>query len=211
MYAPNKTYAVFELCFSRGYLLIIIGGGLSGSYQVCDTHLHKGLESDYTNAEMIKLLALAERFPGSLPALEREDCIETLQQLWKDPDRHVKASVGFLHNMISNALDGSQDVYASHHIAQIWQKLGMCTFRAQALAEIDALVREGFEWNARSVYDVIGTYEESGILDSLDDEDEGDPLLEDPGGEFVRVHNASCFAFVACRRRILLRVCCRSA
>ena len=33
------------------------------------------------------------------------------------------------------------------------------------------------------VYDVIGSYENTGHLDTLDDEDEGDPALEDPGPE----------------------------
>ena len=46
-YAVHLMPEVRKALWSRGYILVIIGGGITGFMQVNDTHLHKQLKSEY--------------------------------------------------------------------------------------------------------------------------------------------------------------------
>ena len=186
LYAPNKTQAVWDCCWGRGYVRVLIGGGLSGCVQVNDTHCHGPLSKDYQAAEMQILMNLSEEFPDYLPSLSKNDCINILLPLWCSPKRHEYAARGFLDNMLTNALDGSQDALASESIRKLWLDLDMDGFRAQAMCEVTAMVGEGLEWTSRSVQDLVGDYVKNGFLDDMPDEDEGDLPEDDPGQALVK-------------------------
>ena len=55
-YGPRSGGAVFELCWSLQYVLILIGGGAAGAIQVMDTHLNHALVERYTDLEMLDFL-----------------------------------------------------------------------------------------------------------------------------------------------------------
>ena len=55
-YGPHVDSTVFELCWTRQYVLILIGGGVTGVLQVMDTHLHYPLSQRYTELEMVDLV-----------------------------------------------------------------------------------------------------------------------------------------------------------
>ena len=46
-HAVHLMPEVREALWKRGYVLVVIGGGITGFVQVNDTHLHRGLESEY--------------------------------------------------------------------------------------------------------------------------------------------------------------------
>ena len=180
-YAPNKTQAVWDACWRKGYIRVVIGGGLSSCVQVCDTKLHGDLSRDYVDGETIMLMIVAGRHPDFLPALKREDCVGLLRPLWEAPERHVTASRGFKENMLTNSFDGTEDALASTAIARLWHDLNMDSFRKQAIEEATAFVTaEGFVWSSMAVQDLVGAYQETGFLDEIDD-DEGDLIEDDPG------------------------------
>ena len=46
-YAVHLMLNVEKAFWNRGYILVIIGGGITGFVQVNDTHLHEHLKSEY--------------------------------------------------------------------------------------------------------------------------------------------------------------------
>ena len=50
-YAVHLMPEVRQAFWNRGYILVIIGGGITGFVQVIDTHLHKPLKSEYRKKE----------------------------------------------------------------------------------------------------------------------------------------------------------------
>jgi len=73
-YGPHADDAVFDLCWSRMYVILLIGGGVTGILQVPDTHLHAPLSRRYQDLEMLDLGATARESRG-LP-------IEDSRGLW---------------------------------------------------------------------------------------------------------------------------------
>ena len=132
-YAPNKTAAVWDACWRKGYVRVIIGGGLSSAVQVNDTKLHGSLSRAYTEGETLLLMAISERHPDFLPAMKRVDCIGVLIPIWQQPDLHVQASKGFWENMLANKLDGSEDHRASSDISALWHDLNILTVGTRGL------------------------------------------------------------------------------
>lgn len=177
-YRPHMTPEVWMLCFSRGYVLLVIGGGCSGSVQVPDTHLHMPLSSGYQNSEMILLAALMEQRPTGLPTMDRGDCVRILANLYGQSHMHEKASVGFKHNYLSNALDGTEDHLGRSELSTLWRQLQMHQLRKQIIADVDsipALVGE-VSWTQDFVQSLIEPYELTKHLDVLEDgmDDEGE-------------------------------------
>ena len=51
-YAVHLMPEVRKALFQRGYILVIIGGGITGFIQSNDTHLHRKLKANYRDLEM---------------------------------------------------------------------------------------------------------------------------------------------------------------
>ena len=60
------------------YVLILIGGGVTGILQVPDTHLHAPLSRRYQDLEMMDLLEQQRENPAGCPSRTREDCCRDL-------------------------------------------------------------------------------------------------------------------------------------
>jgi hypothetical protein len=201
-YRPNMTDDVFDFCWERGYIVVIIGGGLSGTFQVNDTHLHNVLSKSYQGGEMSLLLACAEQQPLSLPVCTRDDCVNLLRTIWADVELHRKCARGFKDNLITTALDGSEDHLAGHEIGKLWQDLQMPRLRDQVKAEIDEMLQDGqLAWTSKCVRKLLGDYVQTGLLDALDEADEGDTVDEDPG--YTRNRLTSDFDFLPNRNPTL--------
>ena len=109
IYGPHADSVVWDLCWSRMYVLVIIGGGITGILQVCDTHLHYPLSVRYQDIEMQDLVQQQLDNPNVCPGRTREACVRDLCASWRDPALHQAGQRGFWDNMLANALDGSED------------------------------------------------------------------------------------------------------
>ena len=175
-YGPHADTTVFDLCWSRQYVLILIGGGVTGVMQVMDTHLHYSLSQRYTEIEMLDLLEQERANPTGCPSRSRESCCRDLLAAWRHPPLHEMGRRGWYDNCLANALDGSEDQMGRGVAGQLWHQMGMANLRDQALADVDT------EWQAgrlrwRDVKRIIEPFPRRGQLDVLVEgqDDEGDP------------------------------------
>ena len=63
-YAVHLMPEVKQALLDRGYILIVIGGGITGDIQVNDTHFHGPLKANYRLLEMSLNLKKLEMHPG---------------------------------------------------------------------------------------------------------------------------------------------------
>ena len=55
-YAVHLMPEVRQALWKRGYILVVIGGGITGLVQVNDTHLHRALKMEYRKKESALML-----------------------------------------------------------------------------------------------------------------------------------------------------------
>ena len=175
-YGPHADTTVFDLCWSRQYVLILIGGGVTGILQVMDTHLHYSLSQRYTELEMLDLLEQERVRPHGCASRSRESCCRDLLAAWRHAPLHEMGKRGWYDNCLANALDGSEDHRGRGTAGDLWHQMGMDRLRDQAIADVDA------EWEAgrlrwRDVQRLIEPFPKRGQLDTLVEghDDEGDP------------------------------------
>jgi hypothetical protein len=167
-YKPHHDDKVWSLCWDRGYVLILIGGGCSGALQVNDTHLHMPLSKCYIQAEMMLMLALMDMRPHSLPTMKPEDCLRLLADVYHNNPMHAGAAAGFKHNFITNRLDGSEDHRGSAPLRRFWMQLQLPALREQAIGDLKRRCADGsFTWTKAGVKDLIVPFEKTGFLDVL--------------------------------------------
>jgi hypothetical protein len=77
-YKPHADEAVRRLCWNRGYIVVLHGGGTTGVLQVPDTHMHSLLSREYQELEMGDLVTRMQLEPSKLPLRAREDCMRDL-------------------------------------------------------------------------------------------------------------------------------------
>ena len=97
--------------YQRGYVLIVMGGGITGFIQANDTDLHHHLKSRYRNEEMTLMLKKLEVDKNKVPLRNREQMIEMLLAAWKETD--VDFTAVFKKLFVTNAFDGSADFLVS--------------------------------------------------------------------------------------------------
>ena len=182
VYQAHMCEPVFRLAWSHRYVVIFVGGGCTGVVQINDTHLHAVLSAAYIELELADLFEQHEANPSGCPRRSRNACARDLALIWSRPLMHLRASEGFLHNMITNALSGSEDRHASTQIAKLWEELGMAELRAKAIDEVCAEWEAGrLEWSYDIVYSLVEPFPHTGYQDLYleGQEDEGEDAAED--------------------------------
>ena len=180
-YEPQKTEAVKRLCWSRGYVVVIHGGGATSITQPNDTDLHQHLRRIYTEMESADMIRLARESPGKLSSARPENCIDWMIARWRDPKLHLAACRGFKYAGITNALDGSEDQFICREAKEFWQSLAVAELRAKAMRDVAVEVAKGrLGWTFDDVYKVVLPMRNRGCLDSLKEfQDDEDPVLAD--------------------------------
>lgn len=181
-YAAHKADCIWDLCWERGYVLILIGGGCTGAVQICDTHLHFPMSIQYQEAEMAHLLEQCDRDPTALPVMQREDCLREVAAVYAQPSLHEKvARRGCVDNMFLLALDGSEDHKGKEDLQRLWHKLEMPTFRRQCVSTTEQLRASGeLRWTSSYVREMLEQYKNRGHIDEYlgGMEDEGNIAWE---------------------------------
>ena len=88
-YAVHLMLEVKQALWNRGYILVIIDGGITGFVQINVTHLHKPLKSEYRKKESeLKL----EKLQNDLQKVPAPDWNE-MMRLFVNSNKDVKIDV----------------------------------------------------------------------------------------------------------------------
>jgi len=193
-YKCHKDPRVFELCWSRGYFLVLLGGGITGAVQICDTHLHLPLSLKYQNAEMAFLAELMDLDPAGLPLMNRCDCVRELIAIYGNPALHAKvARAGTRDNMFTLPLNGTGKHLANRVLRELWDDMHMDEWTRHIVADLDRTHAERpLEWTLDFASGLLEPIPKRCTLDTyeefMDDEGElvdpaaGRPLWDDNAG-----------------------------
>ena len=139
--ASHLGEAVWNLCFSRGYVLLYHLGGTTAITQVPDTHLHGPFSKLYMHFEQMSFTKKQLASPGDISRTFREvfdDAVLT----WRSMDPKL-GYTGCMQTGVSVALDGSEDSRITGEAREFWYKIGMDEVRRACIAEVDKLVDSG--------------------------------------------------------------------
>ena len=65
-----------QALFKKGYVFVIIGGGITGDIQINDTNCHRGLKKHYRDFEMKLMLENSKKIQLKFPLLgETRSCL----------------------------------------------------------------------------------------------------------------------------------------
>ena len=106
-YAVYLMLEVRKALCQRGYVLVLMGGGITGFIQANDTDVHHHLKSHYRNEEMALMLKNLEVDKNKVPAPNREEMINMLCAAWKETN--VDFIAVFKKLFGTNKFDGSED------------------------------------------------------------------------------------------------------
>ena len=93
-YSAHRSENVFELWRSRGYVLILHGGGATPVAQTPDTDLNEEVRRLYGNRESAVLMEKM-RQGQSVPKMTPEECMDLMHSVLSDKELHLKASRGY--------------------------------------------------------------------------------------------------------------------
>ena len=179
-YRAHKTENVFHLCWERGYVLIVHGGGATPVAQTPDTDLNEDVRRRYGNKESA-LLMEKMRYGQVVPKLSHEECLDLMWDVLSDADLHRQAAQGYKKVGQSIDLHGSEDNQIVREAGQFWNEVttdGFPNMRAKVEAEM-ADVQENYEaghikWNKYDVRRLICKYpihkHTDKVLDNLGDD-----------------------------------------
>jgi len=181
-YRAHEHEAVRRLAWERGWVMVFHGGGATGVAQVNDTRLHGRLSQAYQQLEMEDAFLGFALDPGACPARSRLACCRDLVRCWRRPSLRLAAHAGWKQNMLTNALDGSENHLATSEIAAFCAELGMSKIRAQIVEGKSAEAEVGrLERSLEAVQGLLEEFAATGFLDHCEEgqEDEGDDVGEE--------------------------------
>ena len=116
-YSAHLDPSIAEELFRKGYILVIIGGGITGDMQPNDTALHHRLKEIYREKEQEVLITQLRNNQEKIPTLSRDNIMTVMADTWKECD--VDQEMAFKLNWLSNSLDGSKDHLVSSRIMDL--------------------------------------------------------------------------------------------
>ena len=185
-YGPQMSEAVRRLCWKRGYVVIIHGGGATGVTQVNDTDLHQHLRKAYLEKETAEMIRYSRLNPNSTPSPKPEQCIGWMIDAWSNPQLHLSAVAGFKKTGITNALDGSEDQLIVREAKYFWRFLHMASQRQSAIHDVEVEIEQGrLQWTYQGVYSIIANFNAAGCLDRLLEFQDDELVVEPDSKELV--------------------------
>ena len=90
-YSAHLSPQVFALCWSRRYVFIPHGGGVTPVAQTPDTDLNQHVKREYTDRETGELLRQM-RDGIVVPQLRQEECIDIMVDVLSNVELHLNAA-----------------------------------------------------------------------------------------------------------------------
>ena len=106
-YSVHITSEVRQALLARGYILVCIGGGITGNIHVNNTHVHHMLKKEYREREAALMLKQLTENPQKVPNPTRDDMMTMPTHSWEA--LKVDPVLEFKKNNILNKLDGTED------------------------------------------------------------------------------------------------------
>ena len=187
-YSAHKSDNVWQLCWSRGYILLIHGGGNTPVAQTPDTDLNEHVRREYGNQECAHLMEKM-RAGQLVPKLTHEECLEIMFRVLSDLALHEHASRGYKKVGQSVKLDGSEGAEICREAGVFWNERttdGYANMRVKVNVQLTAVAEEfrdgSLQWSQRNVKRLISPYPRHEKVDKI---------LENIGDEFYHdeVHN----------------------
>ena len=123
-YGPHKANTVFNLCWSRGYVMVPHGGGVTPISQTPDTHLNQHVKREYIALEAEELM-VQMRANVPVPCPTKETSIDMMHQVLSQSRLHLDAAGGYKATGASIALDGTEDHLVVNTAGRFFQEEGM--------------------------------------------------------------------------------------
>ena len=103
---------VGQALFKKGYVVVIIGGGITGNTQINDTNCHHDLKKHYPDLEMKLMPEQLKKDPINLLSPSRNKMMSCFCKHVKTLEIDSKRE--FKSLFVTNALDGLEDYLVSH-------------------------------------------------------------------------------------------------
>ena len=163
-YVCHKSKNVWNLCWSRGYIRLVHGGGVTPVAQTPDTDLNEHVRHDYGHKEA-HLLLEKMRAGQVVPKLTHEECMQLMLEVLSDPALHMRASEGYKKVGQSIDLYGREDEMICREAGTFWNEQttdGFPSMRQKIDVELAAVADEfqsqGITWCERDVMRLITPY-----------------------------------------------------
>ncbi len=183
-HGPHLSPLVSKLCWSRGYVFIPHGGGVTPILQTVDTHLNQHAKREYMKREGAALLR-AMRLGQCVPQLDKLECIDLMVEVMSQMSLHLAAADGYWETGFkANLWDADLDARICKEAGHFWRKLGMRKKVAAAVAEVEEEVQAGrLRWTYKDIMRLVLPHPRRGHCDDVfanlgDDAalDEGDKI-----------------------------------
>ena len=110
-YCVHLMPEVRQVLLKNGYILVVIGGGITGDIYINDTSCHHNLKKHYREFEMNLMLEQLNNDPNKIPSPSRDEMMRMFLKAWELLDLDTEREFKFL--FVTNALDGSEDYLVS--------------------------------------------------------------------------------------------------
>ena len=116
-YAVHLMPEVRKLLWERGYVLIIIGSGITGYIQESGTHVHRALKREYRDLKAELMLSMLQKNNAKIPSPSRDDMMKMIVTVWNK--LNVDHTRPFKTLFATNSLDGSEDYLVSDRLFKL--------------------------------------------------------------------------------------------
>ena len=116
-YAVHLMPEVSKLLWEHGYVLIIIGSGITGYIQENDTHVHHALKREHRHLEAELMLSMFQKNNAKIPSPSRDDMMKMIVTAWNK--LNVDHTRPFKTLFATNSLDGSEDYLVSDRLFKL--------------------------------------------------------------------------------------------
>ena len=114
-YSVHLMPEVRKALWDQGYILLIIGGGITGFVQFNDTHLHKQLKNEYRKKESALMLKKLMKDPQKVPSPDRSEMMSSLVE--SEKAIALDTNVVFKSVWVTHSLDGSENYLVSDKVS----------------------------------------------------------------------------------------------
>jgi hypothetical protein len=172
-FAAHKSENVRRLAWSRGYIVVIHGGGTTPIAQTPDTDLNEHVRREYGIKET-RLLIDKMRDGHVVPKCSSEECMTLMLEVLSDPGLHLHAANGYKKTGETVDLYGAEDSLICREAGIFWNENttdGYVNMRARINAELAAVAEEvksgGLRWCRRDVERLITPYPARPAIDAV--------------------------------------------
>ena len=169
-FAPHLDDLVDEELEQADSACLRIGGGLTGDVQVCDTHRHGPLTTNYRGLEGRDSRRQLKLRPQKLPSFTRQHVFNRSMEAWAQTSTGVDGRKEWVQNACLNALDGSEDGQIAKDLFPLWMHIGMPRIREQLREEIKAEVQAGRLHSFWQYSELLEPYDDhEGLREGMED------------------------------------------